>query len=245
MIELTDQQRSLVGWAVSILFNIGLLVIGAALLIQPARFQVEVAKSSTEIDFSAEPTPVPAPTPPDPTPPPAPVPPVAVVTPPTPAPSPEPSPFPSEEPVPAPEVMKSEIAPAPEPAAAPSPPSQVVPAKPHPPAKPMAPAKISPVREASNASKGAVDARPDELHNEPPEYPEDSRVAHEEGLVILRVEVSAAGEPASVSIQQSSGYIRLDQAARKAVQHWKFHPALTAGIPVSSEADVPVRFKLQ
>jgi hypothetical protein len=27
--------------------------------------------------------------------------------------------------------------------------------------------------------------------------------------------------------------------------HWKFHPALMAGIPVSSVAEVPVRFKLQ
>jgi protein TonB len=82
------------------------------------------------------------------------------------------------------------------------------------------------------------------LHNEPPEYPEESRVAREQGVVILQVEVTAAGEPANVSILQSSGYFRLDQAARHAVQHWKFHPAMTAGIPVSCEADVPVRFEL-
>lgn len=244
MIELTDQQRSIVGWTASILFNVGLLVVGAALLIQPARIQVEIAKSSTEIDFSAEPAPVPATTPPTPTPPPTPVPSVAVVTPPTPTP-PDPSPFPSEESAPVPEVIKPQAVPTPEASVPPSPPAPVAPAKPHPPAKSATPAKVAPVKETSNASKGAIDARPDELHNTPPEYPEDSRVAHEEGLVILRVEVSATGEPASVTIQQSSGYIRLDQAARKAVQHWKFHPALTAGIPVSSEADVPVRFKLQ
>jgi len=63
--------------------------------------------------------------------------------------------------------------------------------------------------------------------------------------VILQVEVTATGEPASVSILKSSGYFRLDQAARRAVQLWKFHPAMTAGMPAPSEADVPVHFKLQ
>jgi len=105
--------------------------------------------------------------------------------------------------------------------------------------------KASPVKEATSASKGAIQAQPDELHNEPPEYPEDSRATREQGTVIFRVEVTAAGEPATISILKSSGYFRLDQAARRAVQHWKFHPGMTAGIPVSSEADVPVHFKLQ
>ncbi len=97
----------------------------------------------------------------------------------------------------------------------------------------------------SRASRGAIDAQPDELHNAPPEYPEAARVAHEEGTVILRVEVSAGGTPTHVSIQQSSGYSQLDRAAREAIEHWKFHPALVAGMPVSSEADVPVHFKLE
>jgi len=108
-----------------------------------------------------------------------------------------------------------------------------------------APLKASSAKEASSASKGAIQAQPDELHNEPPEYPEESRAAREQGTVVLSVEVTAGGEPATVSILKSSGYFRLDQAARHAVQHWKFHPAMTAGIPVSSEADVPVHFRLQ
>jgi len=107
------------------------------------------------------------------------------------------------------------------------------------------PLKVSQVKETSSSSQGALQAQPDELHNEPPEYPEESRIAREQGVVILQVEVTAEGEPASVSILQSSGYFRLDQAARRAVLHWKFHPAMTAGVPVSSEADVPVHFKLQ
>ncbi len=101
------------------------------------------------------------------------------------------------------------------------------------------------VHETSSATKGAINAEPDDLHNEPPEYPEESRIAGEQGAVILQVRVTAAGEPASVAILKSSGFFRLDQAARCAVQHWKFHPGILAGTPVASEADVPVHFKLQ
>jgi protein TonB len=61
----------------------------------------------------------------------------------------------------------------------------------------------------------------------------------------LRVQVTAAGEPASVNILNSSGFFRLDQAARRAVMDWKFHPGRAAGLPVPSEVDVPVHFKLQ
>jgi len=104
---------------------------------------------------------------------------------------------------------------------------------------------VSPAKETSSAAKGAFQAQPDDLHNEPPEYPEESRIALEQGVVILRVEVTAAGEPASVSILKSSGFFRLDQAARGAVEHWRFHPGMTAGTPVASEADIPVHFKLQ
>ena len=132
----------------------------------------------------------------------------------------------------------------PEPVASPSLPSAAVSPKP-PRAQPVAKPKAALARETSSASKGAIQAQPDELHNEPPEYPEESRIAREQGVVILRVQVTAEGEPARIDILQSSGFFRLDQAARQAVRHWKFHPELTAGIPVSSAADVPVRFKLE
>jgi protein TonB len=97
----------------------------------------------------------------------------------------------------------------------------------------------------SQQAKGALAAEPDELHNDPPVYPDESRLAHEEGLVILQVEVTAEGEAASVSIQKSSGFFRLDRAAREAVKHWRFHPGSRAGAPVSSTAMVPVHFRLE
>jgi len=226
MIGSTDRQRGLVGWSASILLHAGLFIFGAAWLIQPARFQVEAGKTSTEMELIIESAPVPVTAPPTPTPPPAPV------------------PSPPVQPVPLPVPIRPEVAAAPEAIFTPPSPSTVVPTKPLPP-KPLASPKASSAKEATSASKGAVQAQPDALYNEPPAYPEESRAAREQGVVILRVEVTAAGEPATVGILKSSAYFRLDQAARRAVQRWKFHPAMTAGIPVSSEADVPVHFKLQ
>jgi periplasmic protein TonB len=147
-------------------------------------------------------------------------------------------------PAPVPEPIKPQVTTKPEPIFTPPIHSIITPAKPQPP-KPLMSPRPAYIQETSSASRGAIQAQPDDLHNEPPEYPEVSRIAHEQGMVILQVEVTATGEPASVSILKSSGYFRLDQAARQAVQHWKFHPAITAGIPVFSEADVPVHFKLQ
>ena len=108
------------------------------------------------------------------------------------------------------------------------------------------PAKSKPdsAAEASNASKGAIRAQPDELHNIPPVYPEESRIAHEQGTVIVHVDVTAGGNPSRVEILRSSGYFRLDDAARRAIQHWRFRPALFAGIPVASQVEIPVRFNL-
>jgi protein TonB len=97
----------------------------------------------------------------------------------------------------------------------------------------------------SHPAQGATQAQPDDLHNDAPIYPEESQTAGEEGTVILRVEVTADGLPASVTIAKSSGYFRLDQAARRAVLHWKFHPALAAGTPIRSEVETPVHFTLQ
>lgn len=226
MFESTDRQRGLVGWSASILLHVGLLMLGAAWLIQPARFHVEPGKTSMEINLLIEPAPVPV------TAPPAPPPPVS------------PPPLPSVRPAPIPDLIKPQVTTTPQPILTSSQPSVVAPAKPQPP-RPPVPPKPSPAKETSSAARGAVQAQPDDLHNEPPEYPEESRIARQQGVVILQVEVTAEGEPAGVNILKSSGYFRLDQAARQAVQHWKFHPALAAGITVSSEANVPVHFKLQ
>ena len=43
---------------------------------------------------------------------------------------------------------------------------------------------------------------------------------------------------------KSSGYSLLDASAIEAVKKWKFHPAMVAGVKISSAVNVPVRFRL-
>lgn len=82
------------------------------------------------------------------------------------------------------------------------------------------------------------------LSNPPPRYPYLARRRGQEGRVILRVRVSAAGHAEAVLIRQSSGYRILDKAAVKAVRKWRFAPALKGGGSVAGSVDVPVSFKL-
>jgi len=76
-------------------------------------------------------------------------------------------------------------------------------------------------------------------------YPIDSLRAREQGTVILRVLISAAGLVQSVEIEKTSGWPRLDRAARDAVKAWTFHPATHGGVAQSAWALVPVTFNLQ
>lgn len=116
------------------------------------------------------------------------------------------------------------VAPQPEPVAAPP-----VLAPPAPPA----PAPITAAR---------FDA--DYLQNPKPVYPPMSRRLGEEGKVVLRVRVSRDGHPLTVEIRQSSGYARLDDAAKNAVERWRFVPARQGDEPVEASVLVPLNFTL-
>ena len=84
----------------------------------------------------------------------------------------------------------------------------------------------------------------DYLQNPKPVYPAISRRLSEEGRVVLRVKVSHSGLPLSVDIKQSSGFVRLDDAARGAVERWKFVPAKQGGEAIEAWVLVPLHFSL-
>ena len=83
------------------------------------------------------------------------------------------------------------------------------------------------------------------LHNPHPAYPRISKRRGEQGTVLLRVKVNQNGRAALVKIKQSSGFNRLDKAARQAVNEWRFVPAKKAGQPVTGWVIVPIVFKLR
>ena len=82
------------------------------------------------------------------------------------------------------------------------------------------------------------------LHNPPPKYPPASRRLGEEGRVMLRVLVSADGASASVEVESSSGFDRLDKAAIDAVRKWQFIPAKRDKKPIDAHVIVPIQFTL-
>jgi len=83
------------------------------------------------------------------------------------------------------------------------------------------------------------------LNNPRPEYPRAARRMGEHGKVMLHVFVSSAGAPEKIEVRTSSGSPRLDQAAREAVERWKFVPARQGDEPVSAWVLVPITFVLE
>ncbi|HEX6843462.1 MAG TPA: energy transducer TonB [Stellaceae bacterium] len=174
---------------------------------------------------AAEQPPEPAVAEPEPEPPPPP--PVALAEP-TPQPLPKPPPA---KPVPPRHHAAAPPRPAPSPPT-PSPPADQQVATLTPPALPAAP--ILPPQPISGLGS-----------NRKPDYPMAAKQRGQQGRVVLRVDVSAAGKALSVTVLSTSGYSLLDKAALAAVEHWQFRPATQAGIAVAGAADVPIQFRLE
>lgn len=83
------------------------------------------------------------------------------------------------------------------------------------------------------------------LENPPPHYPSMSRRLGEKGRVLLRVLVSPAGRAERVDVHASSGYERLDAAAREAVAGWRFVPARRGELHVAAWVLVPINFVMR
>jgi protein TonB len=76
----------------------------------------------------------------------------------------------------------------------------------------------------------------------PPIYPKESQRRHEYGTVLLRVLVDALGRPAQVQVERSSGFDRLDSAARSAVEKFLFRPYEVNGVARPAQVLIPIGF---
>lgn len=83
------------------------------------------------------------------------------------------------------------------------------------------------------------------LSNPKPPYPPASLALGEQGVVLLRVAVSAAGLPEKVDLAKSSGYPRLDAVAQSTVMKWRFVPAKRGDEAVAGTVVVPVNFSIK
>ncbi len=75
-------------------------------------------------------------------------------------------------------------------------------------------------------------------------YPDASKRAGEEGRCIVQMTVAADGKITNESIQQSSGFPRLDEACLKGVHGQRMMPATEDGKPVSKTVSIPIVWKL-
>jgi protein TonB len=85
----------------------------------------------------------------------------------------------------------------------------------------------------------------DYLSNPAPEYPPLSRRLLEQGVVLLRIHITADGLADQVVLQKSSSFPRLDQAAGEVVWRWRFVPARRGQENVPGWVVVPIHFRLR
>jgi len=193
--------------------------------------------------------------------PPAPQPPVEAPPPePEVEPEPEPEPEPEIEPEPEPPVVEKPPMPAPKPKPKPKPkprpkPPEKKPVEPPKPVEIPPPAPPSGTPEGTGKPQGPQGPPPDQprligrvdyLGRRPvPVYPRASLMRREEGRVIVRVSITTQGDVASVSLQRSSGYERLDQSALDAARKARFKPYTENGVAYPAMADIPFDFVLR
>jgi len=165
-------------------------------------------------------------------------------------PQPESKPIRKPAPKPAPVVKKAAV---PKPALAPMPtptekaistpqePVAAASSKPEPQVAAAPPAPPAPVAPAAPKTVSGVEY----VQAPQPDYPPIAKRMGEEGKVMLRVLVSERGHPEKVDIQKSSGFARLDEAARQAAMRALFKPHLENGEPVAVYALIPINFSIQ
>lgn len=235
----------------AILLHVLLIFLWKLPTYQPPEFAVVPGDTSLEVELVAnvEPAETIATQAVEPTATPQPVPTPEATPPPEPAPTPEVEPEPV--PVPVPMALPS-LVPEPVSEKSPVPISQPTPS----PRKASMATKKSVISGATSrrpsrlaggkASRGATSSQPGYLRNPHPTYPEAARQAGQEGIVHLRVSISATGMVTSVRLERSSGHSALDQQAMTTVrQRWKFKPATENGKRVSAEISLPIRFQLK
>lgn len=75
-------------------------------------------------------------------------------------------------------------------------------------------------------------------------YPPEAREQGLEGTVKVKIQVSADGNVTGATIAKSSGHSILDESVLSKIYDCNLEPAEKDGVPISSKAIIPVRFKL-
>ncbi|WP_313808576.1 energy transducer TonB [Sphingobium sp.] len=119
--------------------------------------------------------------------------------------------------------------------------------QPVPPAPPVAlPAPVvAPVVSAGPSVVQGGDLGTQMVAGRPPRYPIESRRKREQGTVVLALTLGMDGAVESIAINRSSGFSRLDDAARDAVRGWRWKPIMRDGQAVRVKGVVEIPFVLR
>jgi protein TonB len=104
-------------------------------------------------------------------------------------------------------------------------------------AAPAAPARAAPPTRTPASVSAAQCEKPD--------YPSASRRMEEEGTVSLRFLVGVDGKVIQSEIEKSSGFKRLDEAARAGLAKCRFQPATVDGRPEQAWASMKYTWRLE
>ena len=92
---------------------------------------------------------------------------------------------------------------------------------------------------------GLPDQLPVKLRHRTPKYPLIAHHNNWEGVTVLVIQIQPDGRVGEVDVSQSSGYRVLDEAAAKAVKHWRYQPALKNGVAIAWQIRVRIKFVLE
>lgn len=78
-----------------------------------------------------------------------------------------------------------------------------------------------------------------------PEYPVSEIRQQHEGTVVLKMQILPTGRVGEIRIEQSSGYVKLDESAAREARKWRMKPGTHDGVATAMYLSVPVRFQLK
>ncbi len=105
-------------------------------------------------------------------------------------------------------------------------------------APPAPPAPSKPVQRVAPVIDAAKNCRK-------PEYPGTSKRLEEEGVVTMRFMIDESGRVIDSRVETSSGFTRLDEAARAALSQCQFKPGSSDGKPERSWASLKYVWRLE
>ena len=107
--------------------------------------------------------------------------------------------------------------------------------------QPVAPPSPAPVSSAPVVTAAVISAS----SCEKPEYPSASKRLEEEGTVQLKFLVGVDGKVLESAVEKSSGFRRLDEAARAGLAKCQFKPGTVDGKPQQSWASMKYTWRLE